>query len=188
MGLLDVINGMQNGPRGLPSSSGTSGGMSPLTMGLLAFLAYKALKGGGPLGNVFGGNAGAVPGATPRGPLPQQTPSGGGGLGGLLGGLLGAGAAGNILTSGLGELVKRLQQNGQGEVAKSWVASAPNQAIAPDDLARAAGADTLDALVQHTGMPREQILAELTRTLPDAVDELTPDGRMPTEHEIASRM
>ena len=46
----------------------------------------------------------------------------------------------------------------------------------------------LDALVHHTGMPREQILAELTRTLPDAVDELTPDGRIPTEHEIASRM
>ena len=36
MGLLDVLNGMANGPRG--QSTPSSGGMSPLTMGLLALL------------------------------------------------------------------------------------------------------------------------------------------------------
>jgi hypothetical protein len=57
MGLMDVLNGMMNGPRGRvspgPSSSGSSG-MSPITMGLLALLAYKAMKGGG----IFGGSRG----------------------------------------------------------------------------------------------------------------------------------
>ena len=45
MGLLDVLNGMQNGPRG-PSnpSAQAGGGMSPLTMAILALLAYKAVK------------------------------------------------------------------------------------------------------------------------------------------------
>ena len=45
MGLLDVLNGMQNGPRG-PSNPGaqTGGGMSPMTMAILALLAYKAVK------------------------------------------------------------------------------------------------------------------------------------------------
>jgi hypothetical protein len=53
MGLSDVLNGMRNGPRGeaSTSTSGSSGGMSPITMGLLAFLAYKALKGSGVLGS-----------------------------------------------------------------------------------------------------------------------------------------
>ena len=46
MGLLDVLNGMQNGPRGEPQSAAPgSGGMSKTTMALLAFLAYKAYKG-----------------------------------------------------------------------------------------------------------------------------------------------
>lgn len=36
MGLMDVLNGMANGPRGQASGRG---GMSPLTMGLLALLA-----------------------------------------------------------------------------------------------------------------------------------------------------
>lgn len=38
MGLLDVLNGMQNGPRGEPAAG--RGGMSKTTMALLAFLAY----------------------------------------------------------------------------------------------------------------------------------------------------
>ena len=47
MGLLDVLNGMQNGPRGpstpsAPSDSG--GGMSPMTMAILGLLAWKAMK------------------------------------------------------------------------------------------------------------------------------------------------
>ena len=51
MGLSEVLNGMKNGPRGGGGSTNSSGGMSPLTMGLLAFLAYKALKGSGVLGS-----------------------------------------------------------------------------------------------------------------------------------------
>ena len=45
MGLLDVLNGMQNGPRGPSTPSAQSGGgMSPMTMAILALLAYKAVK------------------------------------------------------------------------------------------------------------------------------------------------
>ena len=43
MGLLDVLNGMQHGPRG-QSQPGAGGGMSPITMALLGLLAYKAVK------------------------------------------------------------------------------------------------------------------------------------------------
>ncbi len=51
MGLLDVLNGMQNGPRGPshPETQSSSGGMSPMTMAILALLAWKAVK-------HFGGN------------------------------------------------------------------------------------------------------------------------------------
>jgi hypothetical protein len=44
MGLRDIFNGMQNGPRGQrqPSISGSGGGMSRIMMALLGLLAYKA--------------------------------------------------------------------------------------------------------------------------------------------------
>ncbi len=49
MGLMDILNGMQNGPRGQkqPTPPGQSGGMSPIMMALLGLLAYKAMKGFG---------------------------------------------------------------------------------------------------------------------------------------------
>ena len=62
MGLLDVLNGMQNGPRGpsAPSDPSDKSGMSPMTMAILALLAWKAVK-------HFGGSQpGAAP-TTPRG-------------------------------------------------------------------------------------------------------------------------
>src|SRR3954470_16621805 len=108
MGLLDVLNGMQNGPRG-PSkpATDTGGGMSPMTMAILALLAWKAVK-------HFGGNQPGTAPATPKSappPTPNTVNAGlpGGGLSdmlkGGLGGLLAGGAAGSILSGGLGDLL-----------------------------------------------------------------------------------
>jgi hypothetical protein len=57
MGLLDILNGMQNGPRGRSDSASGSGGMSPITMAILALLA-KAVK-------HIGGTARAAPAPAP---------------------------------------------------------------------------------------------------------------------------
>ena len=221
MGLLDILNGMQNGPRGRtqPAPQGQSGGMSPIMMALLGLLAYKAVKGGGLgnilgggqrnapqqppagggygapsggggglsdiLGNIFGGNAGGRPGGMPGGT--PGAPSGGGGLGGglggILGGLLGGAAAGSVLNGGLGNVLSDLQRSGQGQAAQSWVGRGQNEAIAPDDLRSALGADTISQLSQHTGMPQDELLQGLSQNLPDLVDQLTPEGRLPTEEE-----
>ena len=58
------------------------------------------------------------------GGLNKSGPSGQGGIGGLLGQLtggLGGASAGGILSSGLGELIERFKQSGQGGTADSWV-------------------------------------------------------------------
>jgi uncharacterized protein YidB (DUF937 family) len=187
MGLLDVLNGMQQGPRG-PSNPGaqSGGGMSPITMAILALLAYKAVKHLG----------GSQPGATPA-PAPSSgnsAPGGrmGGGLGDLLkgglGGLIAGGAAGSVISGGLGDLLRQFQQSGQGEVANSWVGPGPNKQISPNDLASALGADQIDALSAQSGLSRDELLSGLSRHLPDAIDHLTPDGRLPTESELSGRI
>jgi uncharacterized protein YidB (DUF937 family) len=186
MGLLDVLNGMQHGPRG-PSNPGTqsSGGMSPITLAILALLAYKAVK------HLGGGQPGATPAPAPS-PGNVNAGAGGGGLGDLLkgglGGLLAGGAAGSVISGGLGDLLKQFQQNGQGEVANSWVGKGENKPIAPGDLANALGADQIDSLASHSGMSRDQLLRGLSQYLPQVIDHLTPDGRLPTEKEVAGRL
>lgn len=175
MGLMDVLNGMQNGPRGQTQPG--KGGMSPITMAILGLLAYKAVK------SLSGGQTAP---STPSAPAPTQTSSGGGlgsVLSGGLGGLLAGGAAGSVLSGGLGDLLKQFQQNGLGDVANSWVGTGVNKPVESSDLAKALGADQLDALTNQTGLSRNELLEGLSQYLPQVVDSMTPNGRLPTEQE-----
>jgi uncharacterized protein YidB (DUF937 family) len=191
MGLLDVLNGMQNGPRGpsTPSAQSGGGGMSPMTMAILGLLAWKAVK------HLTASQPGAAPAPAPApGNVNAGLPGGGtgGGLGGLLtgglGGLLAGGAAGSVISGGLGDLLNQLQQKGQGDAANSWVSNGPNKQIAPGDLASALGADQIDSLSSQSGLSRDDLLKGLSQYLPDVVNHLTPDGRLPNEDEVSNRI
>jgi uncharacterized protein YidB (DUF937 family) len=102
-----------------------------------------------------------------------------GGLLGNLGGMLGGAGVGGLLNGGIGELLEKFNQNGQGEAAKSWVDTGPNKELPPPQLKQAIGADVLAALEQQTGLSQEELLNRLSRELPAAVDKYTPDGRLP---------
>ena len=140
------------------------GGMSPIQMGVLGLLAYKALKGRGGLAGMFG--SGNAPGAV-GGPLS--------------GGALGGGALGG----GLKDLLDRFRQSGQEEKAQSWVAKGANQPIAPQELEQTLGEERIEWLMEQTGLPRDELLAGLSKELPNSIDELTPDGRVPTDDELS---
>lgn len=167
MGLLDMFTGMRTGSRGF----GSGGGMSPITMALLGLLAYKAVKG-------FGDS-------NPRAGSGMATP--GGGLGDLLkGGLGGAGSGGlaGILSGGLGDLLKQFQGAGKGDVANSWVSTSQNKPIAPGDLSKVLTPEQIEFLTERTGLSREELLEGLSQQLPKAVDELTPQGRLPSPTDL----
>jgi uncharacterized protein YidB (DUF937 family) len=200
MGLMDILNGMQNGPRGgaSPPASTTpgkeGGGMSPVMMALLGLLAYKAFKG------LTGGAKPAAhapaPAPTPPTHAPGSTVAPGGtvaagmpgNLGDLLkgglGGLLAGGAAGTVLSGGLNDLLKQLQDSGHGEVAKSWVGTGQNHPISPKDLGSALGADQISSLTSEFGLSRDELLEGLSQHLPQVVDHLTPGGEVPAAHEM----
>src|SRR5262249_1866258 len=106
-------------------------------------------------------------------------------LQGGLGSLFGGRDAGNVLSGGLNDLLKQFQQNGHGDVASSWIGAGPNKAISPNDLANALGADRVNSLMAQSGMSRDGLVSGLSQQLPEVIDQLTPDGRVPTEHEAA---
>jgi uncharacterized protein YidB (DUF937 family) len=99
-----------------------------------------------------------------------------------MGGSPGAGSApgaGGLLGGGLSELLEKFRQSGQGDAADSWVSTGPNKELAPPQLETAIGPDVMSALQKQTGLSREEIIARLSKDLPRAVDDLTPDGRLP---------
>jgi uncharacterized protein YidB (DUF937 family) len=201
MGLIDILNGMQNGPRGGATppasttqggSSSSGGGMSPVMMALLGLLAYKAFK-----GLTSGGQPAAkAPAPAPAPTPPAHAPGGAvtagmpipGNLGDLLkgglGGLLAGGAAGTVLSGGLNDLLKQLQESGHGEVAKSWVGTGQNHPISPKDLGSALGTDQINSLTSEFGLSSDELLQGLSKYLPQVIDHLTPGGQVPAAHEM----
>lgn len=161
MGLLNSIIGSVVGGNAGPQQGA---GANPLVGVLMSLLASRAGGGlGGMLGNAGGGGlAGSQ-----------------GGLGGLLGGEVGGGVGGH------GALVEQFTQAGHGGAINSWIGNGQNQPIAPHDLGAALGPETVGQLSRQTGMGSSDLLSQLSQLLPGVVDQLTPQGRMPTEQEHA---
>jgi len=138
----------------------------PLIIALLALLAARA----------FGGKGGsdstkAAPEPTPRIPQPQSQPGASPDPGSILG--------------GLGGLIKQFQQKGFGDTVDTWINAGANRDISSDQVSDVLGRDVVDELSRRTGLSRDQVVEELSRLLPNAVDRLTPEGRLPTQREMA---
>jgi len=73
-------------------------------------------------------------------------------------------AAGGLIESarkgGLGEIVDHFTQGGEGKTAES---------ASGTQLEKILGADLVDRLVKQTGLSREELLARLSRALPEMV-------------------
>jgi uncharacterized protein YidB (DUF937 family) len=105
------------------------------------------------------------------------------GIEGLLGMLAGGqgGAPGGA--QGLGALVDRLREAGLAEQVDSWVGTGANRPVAPEQLEQALGADTLAGMAQRLGIGGGAagggMAAALAALLPQVINGLTPQGRVP---------
>ncbi|MDB5543965.1 MAG: hypothetical protein JWO64_1114 [Hyphomicrobiales bacterium] len=176
MGLLDSLIGTLGGSSASSRAPGGSS-TSPIVKAILLLLAAKAAQ----------SMTSRSSAQTPDTAGTTSVPSGGlGGPSGGLGGLLQGGLAGGALGGLFGGLVDQLRKSGYGDQVDSWIGAGQNKPIAPHDMARALGPDTLGELEQHTGLSRDQLLAELSHELPASIDHVTPGGRVPSDEEIWS--
>jgi uncharacterized protein YidB (DUF937 family) len=122
------------------------------------------------LGKMFGGSsapasAPSVPIPPPGQPVPTNAP------------------AGSIL-GGLSDLIGKLTAGGVAPQVNSWVGHGTNEPVQPGQLGSALGQDVLAQLSQRTGMSQQELLNQLTAALPQIINHLTPNGRMPTLAEL----
>jgi uncharacterized protein YidB (DUF937 family) len=155
------------------------------------------------LGSVLAKSGGSQP-TGGLGDLLGGSQGGRGGLGDLLGGALGGGgggrSGGNLLVTllplvlmmlqnrgasgaggGLGGLLQQLQAAGLGHQADSWVGSGENEPITPDELRNALGPDSVHDLAMQAGISDEEASGGLAALLPELVNQLTPEGRLPAD-------
>ncbi|RWE79624.1 YidB family protein [Mesorhizobium sp.] len=79
----------------------------------------------------------------------------------------------------LGDIVDRFRNAGAGSKVDSWVSPGPNQPIEPKEVETAIDDETLASLSMQTGLSRDELIARITRDLPEAINKLTPNGEMP---------
>ncbi|MER9134435.1 YidB family protein [Mesorhizobium sp. M0768] len=133
----------------------------PLMIALGALLVGKMLS---------GGNSAQTEAAQSPAPIPPDTTTS------ADGGLLG----------GLGGLLDKLKDAGHGNVANSWVGTGQNQPINPSDLGSALGPQIIQEIAQRTGLNQQDLLKQLSAALPGLVDQLTPNGQVPQQNQLAS--
>jgi uncharacterized protein YidB (DUF937 family) len=103
---------------------------------------------------------------------------------GFLGGVVGAEMATVVNRviqqhGGVQGIVAQLEQHGLGETVRSWVGTGPNLPVSPQQIHQALGPDTINALAQKLGVPPEVVASKLSEVLPQAIDQATPEGKLP---------
>jgi uncharacterized protein YidB (DUF937 family) len=85
---------------------------------------------------------------------------------------------------GLQKLLAGFQQQGMGDKADSWVGKGENQQVSAAELRRAVGDDTIRDAATRAGVSEEEAASGLARLLPQVVDRITPEGRVPEQTEV----
>lgn len=129
------------------------------------------------LGSLLGGSAGA---SSPMGGVLASI------LGGSQGGLGGGSPMNNAgMAGGLGGILSQFQQAGLGHVAQSWVGNGPNQSVSPQQLQNVFGESQVQDMAGQAGMEPGDFLSQLSQHLPNAVNGMTPNGRLPDEGSMS---
>ncbi len=103
----------------------------------------------------------------------------------LLGGSAGASPVARSMLDLLGQggglagLVQTLQQKGLGDVVGSWVSTGQNLPISAQQVQSALGNQVSQLATQH-GLSADAVSKALAQVLPGLVDQLTPNGNLPT--------
>jgi uncharacterized protein YidB (DUF937 family) len=83
---------------------------------------------------------------------------------------------------GLPGVLDKLRSSGLGQQADSWVGTGPNASVSPDQLTQAFGSSGLGNLAAQLGTSNGQAGSILSQILPELVNQLTPNGQIPDNH------
>ena len=80
---------------------------------------------------------------------------------------------------GVSGLIEKFQQNGLGGIISSWIGTGANLPISADQISNALGTDRIQDIAGKLGIPADQVSSTLAGLLPQMIDQLTPDGKVP---------
>ncbi|MEY4506917.1 MAG: hypothetical protein RL297_1495 [Pseudomonadota bacterium] len=109
--------------------------------------------------------------------------AGGGNMASMVMGLLN-----NPEVGGIQGLVAAFQKNGLGDTVASWISTNANLPISADQIMSVLGQGSLSDLAAKTGLSNGDVASSLSEHLPAFIDQLTPNGQLPTGDLMAQGM
>ncbi len=82
-------------------------------------------------------------------------------------------------SGGLNGLLSQFAAKGLGDVFESWVGTGKNASISPNQIQNVLGSDQIKNIASKLGLSSDDVLSQLSDLLPQAVDKLTPEGKIP---------
>ena len=85
---------------------------------------------------------------------------------------------------GVETLIQKFRDQGLTGVIESWISSERNQPISAEQIEQVLGSGPVAALAGRLGIDPSQASAKLAELLPQVVDHLTPDGKLPAGGDL----
>lgn len=80
---------------------------------------------------------------------------------------------------GLNGLVQLFNQRGQGDTVASWISTGENRKVSPETVEGVLGQDRIQHIASTANMSEQETSRGLAGLLPQLVDKLTPEGKLP---------
>jgi uncharacterized protein YidB (DUF937 family) len=91
-------------------------------------------------------------------------------------------------SGGLAGLANAFQGKGLEDVLSSWVSTGPNRSISASQLESVLGNDTLGQFASKAGIGSGEASAVLASLLPELINQMTPQGRVPETSSLESTL
>jgi uncharacterized protein YidB (DUF937 family) len=83
--------------------------------------------------------------------------------------------------SALDGLIRQFEQAGLGNQMNSWIGTGQNMPLSPDQLTNVLGPRRMEEMAASSGLDVDQVSNGLSDLLPQLIDRVTPQGRVPDE-------
>lgn len=94
----------------------------------------------------------------------------------------------NPATGGLAGLVETFKSKGLGDLISSWIGTGENKSISPDQIKQALGSDKLQQIAAKVGISKDAASQHLSELLPQIIDKLTPNGKLPEAGKLGEAL
>lgn len=89
---------------------------------------------------------------------------------------------------GFAGFLDRFSQAGLGDMAASWIGSGANSDLSDEQVESALGSETITEIANQADVNSTTAKSALAYMIPNVVDKLTPDGVVPEEKDLLSRI